>query len=103
MDDTFVLNPNTRKLFGKLFENAGYLLFVSGTFAAILLVVAVAIAAFRLRALARWVGWLSVVVALLLPLAIIFIGSLVFLIWVVVVSAALGARSRAENAAPATI
>ena len=93
-DDKLILNPSTRKLF----ENAGYLLFVSAVLAAILLVVAVAIAVFRHRTFSRWVGWLSVVVALLLPLAIVFIGFLVFLVWVLAVSVALWSRSRAETA-----
>lgn len=96
MDETFVLNPSTRKLL----ENAGYLLFVSGTLAAILLVGAVAIAVFRLRTLSRWVGWFSVVVAPLLTLAIIFIGFLVLLVWVLAVSVALWSHGRSERAAP---
>ena len=99
MDDKFVLNPSTRKLF----ENAGYLLFVSGTLAAILLVAAVAIAVFRLRTLSRWVGWVSIVVALLLPLAIIFIGFLVFLVWVLAVSVSLWSHGRAEQPTAVTV
>jgi hypothetical protein len=99
MDDNFVLNPSTRKLF----ENAGYLLFVSGTLAGILLVAAVAIAAFRRRTFSRRVGWVSVVAALLLPLAIIFVGFLVFLVWVVAVSVSLWSHGRAERAAVVTV
>ncbi len=95
----FVLNPSTRKLF----ENAGYLLFVSGALAAILLVATVAIAVFRLRTLPRWVGWVSVVAALLLPLAIIFIGFLVFLVWVLAVSVSLWSHGRAEQATAVTV
>jgi hypothetical protein len=98
MDDTFVLNPSTRKLF----ENAGYLLFVSGTLAAILLVVAVAIAVFRLRTFSPWVGWVSVVAAILLPLAIIFVGFLVFVVWVLAVSVTLWSHGRGVKAAAAT-
>jgi hypothetical protein len=86
-----------------LFENAGYLLFVSGTLTAILLVAAVAIAVFRRRTLSRWVGWGSVVAALLLPLAIVFIGFLVFLLWVLAVSVSLWSRGRAENATAVTV
>jgi hypothetical protein len=98
LDDKFVLNPSTRKLF----ENAGYLLFVSGTFAAILLVVAVAISVFRFRTLSRWVAWVSVVTALLLPLAIIFVGFLVFLVWVLAISVSLWSHGRAETATAVT-
>ena len=99
MDDKFVLNPSTRKLF----ENAGYLLFVSGALAAILLVAAVAIAVFRLRTLSRWVGWVSIVAALLLPLAIVFIGFLVFLVWVLTVSVSLWSHGRAKKATAVTV
>ena len=93
-DDTFVLNPSTRKLF----ENAGYLFYVSATLAAILLVTTVAIASLRFRIFTRWVGWVSVVAALLLPLAIVFIGFLVLLVWVLAVSVSLWPHGRAERA-----
>jgi hypothetical protein len=87
-DKEFDLEPNTRRVF----ESAGYLLFVSATLAAILLVVAVAIAVFRERIFGRWLGWLSIVSALLLPAAILFIGYLVFVVWVIAVSVVLVRR-----------
>jgi hypothetical protein len=93
-DDTFVLNPSTRKLF----ENAGYLLYVCAAIAGILLVAAIAIAVFQRRTLSRWVGWVSIVAALLLPLAIVFVGFLVFLVWVLAVSVSLWSYGRAEIA-----
>lgn len=88
MDDEFQLEPNTRRLF----ENAGFLLFVSGALAAILLVVAVSLAVLRHALLPRWLGWSGFLVAVLLPLAIAFIGFLIFIVWVLAVSAALALR-----------
>lgn len=85
MEDDFQLDPNTRRLF----EVAGFLLLASGAIAAILLVVAVSVAALRLGVLPRWLGWAGLVAAVLLPLAVGFIGFLVFWAWVLAVSAAL--------------
>ena len=84
--DEFRLDPNTRRLF----EDAGLLLLASGAIAAILLVVAVSVAALRLRVLPRWLGWVGFAAAALLPLAVAFIGFLVLWAWVLVVSAVLG-------------
>jgi hypothetical protein len=89
MDADFELEPNTRRLF----ENAGFLLFVCGALAAILLTAGVAVAALRHSGLPRWLGWSSVVTAVLLPLAIGFIGFLVFLLWILLVSGVLAFRS----------
>jgi hypothetical protein len=90
MDKDFQLNPDTRDLF----ETTGFLLFVSGALAAIILVVGVSLAALRHGVLPRWLGWAGFPVAALLPLAIGFVGFLVLLLWVIAVSAALAFRSR---------
>jgi hypothetical protein len=90
MDAEFKLEPNTRRLF----ENAGFLMFVCGALAAILLTAGVAVAALRHGVLPRWLGWSSVVTAVLLPLAIGFVGFLVFLLWVLLVSGVLAFRQR---------
>jgi hypothetical protein len=95
MSDDFELDPNTRRLA----EDAGFLLFVSGALAAILLVVAVSLAALRHGMLPRWLGWAGFVVAALLPLAIGFVGFLVFLVWVLAVSAGLAFRGVPATAA----
>lgn len=87
-DSVFELDANTRRLF----ESAGFLLFVSGALAAILLVVAVSLAVLRYGVLPRWLGWAGFVFAALLPLAIGFIGFLVLFLWVLVVSGAVAAR-----------
>ncbi len=97
-DEGFQLNVDTRDLF----EAAGFLLFVSGALAAILLVVGVSLATLRHGVLPRWLGWAGFVVAVLLPLAIAFVGFLVFLLWVLAVSAALAFGRAGPAPAPAT-
>jgi hypothetical protein len=94
-DAEFELDPNTRRLF----ENAGFLLFVCGALAAILLAAGVAVASLRHGVLPRWLGWASVVTAVLLPLAIGFVGFLIFLLWVLLVSGVLAFR-HAEQPPP---
>jgi len=95
LDDKFRLDPNTRRLF----EDTGFLLFVSGTLAAIVLVVAVSLAALRYGMLPRWLGWAGFPAAALLTLAIVFLGFLVFALWVFTVSAALALRRSPATAA----
>lgn len=53
VDKHFTLDPNTRRMF----ETAGFLMYVAAAYAAILLVATVAIAALRHGALPRWLGW----------------------------------------------
>ena len=89
MDDEFKLEPNTRRLL----ENTGFLLFVCATLAAIVLVVSVSLAAMRCGILPRWLGWAGLPIALLLPLAIAFVGFLVLMIWVLAVSVTLLLRA----------
>ena len=93
MDDDLELEPNTRRLL----ENAGFLLFVSATLAAIVLVVSVSLAALRCGILPRWLGWAGFPVALLLPLAIAFVGFLVLMLWILAVSFTLLLRPRVEG------
>jgi len=97
MDHEFKLDPNTRRQL----EDVGFLLFVSGALAAILLVVAVSVAALRLRVLPRWLGWAGFPVAFLMPTAIGFLGFLVFALWVLTVSGALVLRRSAATPARA--
>jgi hypothetical protein len=46
----------------------------------------------RFGLLPRWLGWAGFVAAALLPLAIVFIGYLVLVAWVLAVSFALASR-----------
>jgi hypothetical protein len=85
MDDKFRLDPNT----ARLFNDTGFLLYVAAALVGIILVVAVSLAVLRFRVMPRWLGWAGFVMAALLPLAIGFVGFLVFAFWVLVVSAAL--------------
>jgi hypothetical protein len=87
-DELFTLEPNAQRLF----ETAGFLLFVSAAFAAMLLVGAVAVGALRYAVLPRWLGWTSVGAAVLLPTAIGFIGFLVLFAWALAAGVALAAR-----------
>jgi len=96
MDDNFTLDPNTRRLF----EDAGFLLYVCAALAAIPLVVAVSLAALRYGVLPRLLGWAGFPAAVLLPLAIGFVGFLVFVAWLLAVSAVLTFRRSPGDAAP---
>jgi hypothetical protein len=95
MSDDFQLDPNTRRLV----EDTGFLLFVSGALAAIVLVVAVSLAALRHGVLPRWLGWAGFPAAALLTLAIAFVGFLVLALWVIAVSVALARRRISTPAA----
>lgn len=98
MSDEFELDPNLRRLA----EDAGFLLFVSGALAAIVLVVAVSLAALRHGVLPRWLGWTGFPAAALLTLAIAFVGFLVLALWVLAVSAAIAFRRVPPTAARAS-
>jgi hypothetical protein len=87
-DDNFRLNPDS----ARLFNDAGFLFFTSAALAGIVVVVGVSLAALRLGVLPRWLGWAGFPMAALFPLAIVFVGYLVFALWVLVVSGALARR-----------
>lgn len=93
-DDLFTLDPDTQRIF----ESAGFLLFVSAAFAAILVVVSVSLGALRYGFLPRWLGWTGIVVAFLLPSAFAFVGFLILLAWVLAVGITLAARPAASRA-----
>ena len=96
MSDEFVLDPNTRRLI----DQAGFLIFVSGAFAAILLVAATSVAALRYGVIPRWLGWAGFPAAGLL--AVPFLGFLVFAAWMLTVGAVLALR-RAPRDAPGPV
>jgi hypothetical protein len=87
-DDLFTLDPDMQRMF----ESAGFLLFVSAAFAAILLVAAVSVGGLRYGILPRWLGWAGIAVAVLLPSAFVFVGFLILLAWVLAVGLTLAAR-----------
>lgn len=88
-DEAFKLDPDTQRMF----ESAGFLLFVSAAFAAILLVAGLSVGALRYGLLPRWLGWAGIVVAVLLPSAFVFVGFLILLAWVLAVGITLVART----------
>ena len=90
-DGGFELDPDTHATF----ESAGFLLFVSAAFAAIVVVVAVSVGALRYGFLPRWLGWAGIVVAVLLPSAIAFVGFVILLAWVLAVGITLAVRPAA--------
>jgi hypothetical protein len=98
LDDKFRLDPNTRRLF----EDTGFLLFASAALAAILLVVAVSLAALH-YGVPRWLGWAGFPAAALLTLGIVFVGFLVFAVWVLTVSGVLAMRRAPPTATPAEV
>jgi hypothetical protein len=85
MDDKFRLDPNV----ARIFNDAGFLLYVTAALVGIVLVASVSLAILRFGILPRWLAWAGFVAAVLLPLAIAFVGYLVFALWVLVVSVAL--------------
>ena len=93
MSDEFVLDPNTRRLV----DQAGFLILVSGAFAAILLVVGTSLAALRHGVLPRWLGCAGFPAAALL--AVPFFGFLAFAAWMLTVGAVLAVRRVARGAA----
>lgn len=96
-DAVFTLDVNTRRLF----EDAGLLLLASGAIAAMLMVAGTGVAALRLGVLPRWLGWTSFVAAALLPLAVGFLGFLVFFLWVLLVSGVIAFRRASTPTAAA--
>jgi hypothetical protein len=85
MDDKFRLDPNV----ARIFNDAGFLLYVTAALVGIVLVASVSIAILHYGILPRWLAWAGFVAAALLPLAIAFVGYLVFALWVLIVSVAL--------------
>ena len=68
----------------------------------LILMVASATLAFRHGALPKWLGWVSVVIAISLVTPVGFIGFLASLVWILVVSILLYMRQDSEPAPTAT-
>jgi hypothetical protein len=81
-EKNFKLDGNT----AELFNDAGYMLFVSGVMVAAIMVLSVSMSALRTGALPAWLGWAGLVVAVTMLFSIIFFPILIFLAWVLVVS-----------------
>ena len=80
--DQFVLDPNT----SRVIDNVGYGIWTSGTTIASLVVFAFALASLKGQIVAKWLAWLSILVAVTMLFSVIFVPFLIFLGWVLVVS-----------------
>ncbi len=88
-NDNFKLDPNLHRLVGEM----GYLLFVLGTPAAALLVLATSLLGVKAGVVPKWLAWLGFPVTALMILAFLFVVPfLIFLAWVLVVSIVLTVR-----------
>ena len=87
--DEFQLDPNL----ARLLETAGILLFTGAVMFASVLVTATSVLAIRTAVLPKWLGWLGLLVAVALLLAIFFFPFFVLLAWVLVVSVVLIVRA----------
>jgi hypothetical protein len=91
IDDNFRLDANT----ARLFNDTGFLLYVTAALVGMVLIASFSLAVLRFGLLPRWLAWFGFVAAALLPLAIGFVGFLVFALWVLVTSAVLVWPARA--------
>jgi hypothetical protein len=73
--DKFVLNPNTYRFI----NDTGYVFFVTGVMAAVLMVVATSLIALRTGVFPRWFAWVGFLVAVTLVVAFFFVP--VFILW----------------------
>jgi hypothetical protein len=96
--DEFVVDPNT----ARVFDNAGYAIWFSGTTIAALLVFATALLALRSGFLPKWLAWVSFVVALTMLVSFAFLPFLIFLGWILVVSILLAWKPVGTEAPAAT-
>jgi len=88
--DEFQLDPDLARLVGSI----GYLLWVSSTMVAGVLVAATSVLALRTAVLPRWLGWVGLVAALALLVAIFFFPIFVLWAWVLIVSVFLILRTQ---------
>ena len=86
--DQFVVDPNLARLFG----NTSYLLIVASTMVASLLVAPTSMLVLRTAVLPRWLGWVGIVVAIALLVAVLFIPIFLLWAWVLVVGVILTVR-----------
>jgi len=88
-DDNFQFDPNT----ADFMLDVGYGLFVAALVLASLLLLSVALIAYRSRFVPIWVAWLSVPAAIALLFGVFFIPIFVLLLWVLIVSVVMLVRA----------
>ena len=81
--DKFILNPNTYRFV----NDTGYVFFITGVMAAVLMVVATSLIALQTGVFPRWFAWIGFLVALTLLLAFFFVPVFILWGWILVVSA----------------
>lgn len=81
-DDKFQFNPNT----ADFVLDAGYGLFVAALVLSSLLLLAVALIAYRSRFMPIWVAWVSIPAGIALLFSLFFFPVFVLLLWVLIVS-----------------
>jgi hypothetical protein len=81
-DDNFQFNPNT----ADFMLDVGYGLFVAALVLASLLLLSVALIAYRSRFVPLWVAWVSVPAGIALLFGVFFVPVFVLLLWVLLVS-----------------
>jgi hypothetical protein len=96
-DTAFQVDPNTKRLVGEM----AYLLFVTGVFSALPLVLATSLVARRTGVLPRWLAWLGLLVAVTMLGALAVLPFFFFLGWTLLVSVVLLLRHPGRVTAPA--
>jgi hypothetical protein len=89
-DDKFQFNPNT----ADFMLDVGYGLFVAALVVAALLLLSVALIAYRSRFVPLWVAWISIPAGIALLFGVFFIPVFVLLLWVLIVSVVMLLRAR---------
>jgi hypothetical protein len=80
--DKFVLDPNTYRFI----NDTGYVFFVTGVMAAVLMVVATSLIALRTGVFPGWFAWIGFLVAVTLVVAFFFVPVFILWGWILVVS-----------------
>ena len=80
---TFVLDPNTYRFV----NDTGYVFFVTGVMAAVLMVAGTSLVALRTGVFPRWFAWIGFLVAVTLVVAFFFVPVFILWGWILVTSA----------------
>lgn len=96
----FTVDPDSARLIAEM----GYLIWVFGTVVALLLVLATSLLGLESGLVPRWFAWLGLLVAAAMLLTALFVGFLIFLVWMLVASIVLTVRGeRAGEAAESRV
>jgi hypothetical protein len=90
-DDTYQHRVYSEVIHG--FNDATYMMHVTGTAALSAMILAFSIAVLASRVLPRWLGWFGIVAAIAALASVIFVTMAVWLLWIAVTSVALFLRA----------